>query len=116
MRNRGDQVVGSHPHRASLNVWGEPPASVERMRELKARFDPAHAQSRPFRRRNLNIASDVEDDIVFALRTVLGSPERLRPLRRRRPGHSRAGALYSPHRAARCGELEGIANGADDSR
>jgi len=34
-------VAGNHPHRASLNVWGEPPDGLERMRELKARFDPA---------------------------------------------------------------------------
>jgi glycolate oxidase FAD binding subunit len=35
-------IAGNHPHRASLNVWGEPPDGLERMRELKARFDPAH--------------------------------------------------------------------------
>ncbi len=34
-------IAGNHPHRASLNVWGEPPDGLERMRELKARFDPA---------------------------------------------------------------------------
>ncbi len=34
-------IAGNHPHRASLNVWGEPPEGLERMRELKARFDPA---------------------------------------------------------------------------
>jgi len=34
-------IAGNHPHRAALNVWGEPPDGLERMRELKARFDPA---------------------------------------------------------------------------
>ena len=34
-------IAGNHPHRASLNVWGEPPDGLDRMRELKARFDPA---------------------------------------------------------------------------
>jgi hypothetical protein len=33
-------LAGEHPFRGSLNVWGEPPAAIERMRELKARFDP----------------------------------------------------------------------------
>jgi glycolate oxidase FAD binding subunit len=33
-------VAGEHPHRASLDVWGKPPPAIERMRELKARFDP----------------------------------------------------------------------------
>jgi glycolate oxidase FAD binding subunit len=33
-------IAGTHPHRVYLRVWGEPPASIERMRELKARFDP----------------------------------------------------------------------------
>jgi glycolate oxidase FAD binding subunit len=37
----GAQVIASnHPHRGSLAVWGTPPASIERMRELKRRFDP----------------------------------------------------------------------------
>jgi glycolate oxidase FAD binding subunit len=37
----GAQVVASkHPHRAYLKVWGAAPAAIERMRELKARFDP----------------------------------------------------------------------------
>jgi glycolate oxidase FAD binding subunit len=37
----GAQVVASnHSHRKYLRVWGEPPASIERMRALKARFDP----------------------------------------------------------------------------
>ncbi|HTV91769.1 MAG TPA: FAD-binding oxidoreductase [Verrucomicrobiae bacterium] len=35
-------VAGNHPRRAHLNVWGEPPEGIERMRELKARFDPAN--------------------------------------------------------------------------
>jgi glycolate oxidase FAD binding subunit len=30
----------AHPRRVELHVWGEPPASIERMRELKRRFDP----------------------------------------------------------------------------
>jgi glycolate oxidase FAD binding subunit len=35
------QVVASdHPHRAYLRVWGAAPSSIERMRALKARFDP----------------------------------------------------------------------------
>ncbi len=33
-------VASKHPHRARLRVWGAPPAAIERMRELKARFDP----------------------------------------------------------------------------
>jgi glycolate oxidase FAD binding subunit len=33
-------VAGAHPHRAFLRVWGEAPASIERMRALKLRFDP----------------------------------------------------------------------------
>ena len=33
-------VAGNHPHRAQLNVWGEAPEGIERMRELKRRFDP----------------------------------------------------------------------------
>jgi len=33
-------IAGNHPHRALLNVWGEPPGGIERMRELKRRFDP----------------------------------------------------------------------------
>jgi glycolate oxidase FAD binding subunit len=37
----GAQVVASkHPHRAYLKVWGAAPVAIERMRELKARFDP----------------------------------------------------------------------------
>lgn len=35
-------IAGNHPKRALLNVWGEPPDGLERMRELKARFDPAN--------------------------------------------------------------------------
>jgi glycolate oxidase FAD binding subunit len=42
MEPRAMVIAGNHPHRASLNVWGEPPDGLERMRELKARFDPAH--------------------------------------------------------------------------
>jgi len=35
------QVVASeHPSRQYLRVWGTPPANIERMRALKARFDP----------------------------------------------------------------------------
>lgn len=33
-------VAGKHPKRTSLQVWGTPPQSFERMRALKARFDP----------------------------------------------------------------------------
>lgn len=33
-------VAGDHPHRVYLRVWGAPPSSIERMRALKARFDP----------------------------------------------------------------------------
>ena len=33
-------VAGEHPNRPYLRVWGVPPASIERMRELKTRFDP----------------------------------------------------------------------------
>jgi glycolate oxidase FAD binding subunit len=33
-------IAGNHPRRAHLNVWGEPPEGIERMRELKRRFDP----------------------------------------------------------------------------
>lgn len=33
-------LAGEHPFRSSLNVWGEPPAAIERMRALKRRFDP----------------------------------------------------------------------------
>jgi glycolate oxidase FAD binding subunit len=35
------QVVGgNHSHRPYLQVWGESPAAIERMRALKVRFDP----------------------------------------------------------------------------
>ena len=37
---RAQVVASNHPHRANLRVWGEPPAAIERMRELKHRFDP----------------------------------------------------------------------------
>lgn len=33
-------IAGAHPHRQYLRVWGEPPAAIEQMRALKARFDP----------------------------------------------------------------------------
>lgn len=35
-------IAGNHPRRAHLNVWGEPPDGIERMRELKKQFDPAN--------------------------------------------------------------------------
>lgn len=35
------QVIAcNHPRRADLQVWGQPPSSIDRMRDLKARFDP----------------------------------------------------------------------------
>lgn len=37
---RAQVIASAHPHRSSLRVWGEPPATIERMRELKRRFDP----------------------------------------------------------------------------
>lgn len=33
-------VSGRAPIRASLDAWGKPPAAIEKMREIKARFDP----------------------------------------------------------------------------
>jgi FAD/FMN-containing dehydrogenase len=33
-------VAGEHPRRASLQVWGADPPAIDRMRALKARFDP----------------------------------------------------------------------------
>jgi glycolate oxidase FAD binding subunit len=33
-------IAGEHPRRTDLRVWGTPPPSIERMRALKARFDP----------------------------------------------------------------------------
>ena len=33
-------IAGKHTHRPLLRVWGEPPASIERMRALKKQFDP----------------------------------------------------------------------------
>jgi hypothetical protein len=33
-------VAGEHPSRQYLRVWGVPPPSIDRMRALKARFDP----------------------------------------------------------------------------
>jgi hypothetical protein len=37
---RAQVVASKHPHRASLRVWGAPPAAIDQMRALKARFDP----------------------------------------------------------------------------
>jgi glycolate oxidase FAD binding subunit len=37
---RAQVVASEHPHRAGLQVWGVTPAEIERMRALKARFDP----------------------------------------------------------------------------
>ena len=37
---RASVIAGDHPARALLQVWGAPPESLDRMRELKARFDP----------------------------------------------------------------------------
>lgn len=37
---RAHVVASNHPHRRHLRVWGAAPPSIERMRELKARFDP----------------------------------------------------------------------------
>lgn len=37
---RARVIASEHPHRASLRVWGQSPASIERMRALKLRFDP----------------------------------------------------------------------------
>jgi glycolate oxidase FAD binding subunit len=37
---RSQVVASNHPRRASLRVWGELPAAIDRMRALKARFDP----------------------------------------------------------------------------
>lgn len=33
-------IAGKHPNRPLLNVWGEPPPTIERMRSLKKAFDP----------------------------------------------------------------------------
>ncbi|HTX58661.1 MAG TPA: hypothetical protein VMH02_03210, partial [Verrucomicrobiae bacterium] len=33
-------IASEHPRRGDLAVWGTPPATIERMRALKARFDP----------------------------------------------------------------------------
>jgi hypothetical protein len=33
-------IAGDAPMRASLRVWGEEPAAIEKMRAIKARFDP----------------------------------------------------------------------------
>ena len=35
-------VAGNHPSRSVLNVWGEAPDGLERMRELKKQFDPGN--------------------------------------------------------------------------
>jgi glycolate oxidase FAD binding subunit len=37
---RAQVVAGKHSHRPYLRVWGEAPPAIERMRALKARFDP----------------------------------------------------------------------------
>jgi glycolate oxidase FAD binding subunit len=37
---RAQVVASNHPHRAFLRVWGAAPHAIERMRQLKARFDP----------------------------------------------------------------------------
>ncbi len=37
---RAQVIAGEHPHRASLRVWGALPGAIEKMRALKARFDP----------------------------------------------------------------------------
>jgi glycolate oxidase FAD binding subunit len=37
---RAQVVASNHPHRAYLRVWGTPPAAIDQMRALKARFDP----------------------------------------------------------------------------
>jgi glycolate oxidase FAD binding subunit len=37
---RAQVVAGKHAHRPFLRVWGEAPGAIERMRALKARFDP----------------------------------------------------------------------------
>jgi glycolate oxidase FAD binding subunit len=33
-------IASGHPHRVNLRVWGEAPPALERLRALKARFDP----------------------------------------------------------------------------
>jgi glycolate oxidase FAD binding subunit len=40
MEPRAQVIAGAHPHRQYLRVWGEPPAAIDQMRALKARFDP----------------------------------------------------------------------------
>jgi glycolate oxidase FAD binding subunit len=37
---RAQVVASSHPHRMYLRVWGADPPAVDRMRQLKERFDP----------------------------------------------------------------------------
>lgn len=37
---RAQVVASNHPHRANLRVWGSSPSAIDRMRELKKRFDP----------------------------------------------------------------------------
>lgn len=37
---RAQVIASNHPHRPHLRVWGTAPESIERMRALKARFDP----------------------------------------------------------------------------
>ncbi len=33
-------IAGKHPNRSLLNVWGAPPATIDRMRAIKKQFDP----------------------------------------------------------------------------
>jgi glycolate dehydrogenase FAD-binding subunit len=37
---RARVFASKHPYRTSLRIWGEPPAAIQQMKELKARFDP----------------------------------------------------------------------------
>ncbi len=37
---RARVFASKHAHRTSLRVWGQPPAALEQMKALKARFDP----------------------------------------------------------------------------
>jgi glycolate oxidase FAD binding subunit len=40
LQPRAQVVASKHLHRIYLRVWGAPPPAIERMRALKARFDP----------------------------------------------------------------------------